>query len=83
MLTIQNHYKLIAEGFTTTKYGSTESWVVNDITERPGVYDIEIIRKISIFEDEIKVIRIIRELNETGCYLVLIIQDNKIIESRK
>lgn len=80
MLTIQNQYKIIAEGFTTTKHGTNEYWVVDDMAENEYSYDIRIIRKISIFEDEVKVIRILRELNETGCYLVMIFKDNKIID---
>ena len=80
MLTIKNLYKLIAEDVVVSKNGTNEHWVVDDITELLGVYDIRVLRKLGIFDTIIRTIRIQREKNELGMYSVQIIQAGRIID---
>jgi len=80
MLTIKNLYKIIAEDVVLSKNGTNEFWIVNDIDEITGVYDINILRKMGIFDTIKRTIRIQREKNELGMYSVQIIQDSKIID---
>ena len=80
MLTIKNLYKIIAEDVIVSKNGTNEFWIVNDIDEIAGVYDINILRKLGIFDTIKRTIRIQREQNELGMYSVQIIQDGKIID---
>ena len=80
MLTIKNLYKLIAEDVVVSKNGTNEHWVVDDITELLGVYDIRVLRKLGIFDTIIRTIRIQREKNELGMYSVQIIQEGLIID---
>jgi hypothetical protein len=80
MLTINNLYKIIAEDVVVSKNGTNEFWIVNDIDEIAGVYDINILRKLGIFDTIKRTIRIQREQNELGMYSVQIIQDGKIID---
>ena len=80
MLTIHNLYKVIAETFVVSKNGKNEHWVVNDIDEMAGVYDINVLSKLGIFDTIKRTIRIQREKNELGMYSVQIIQSGKIID---
>ena len=80
MLTINNLYKIIAEDVIVSKNGTNEFWIVNDIDEIAGVYDINLLRKLGIFDTIKRTIRIQREQNELGMYSVQIIQDGKIID---
>ena len=80
MLTIHNLYKVIAETFVVSKNGKNEHWVVNDIDEMAGVYDINVLSKLGIFDTIKRTIRIQREKNELGMYSVQIIQNSKIID---
>ena len=80
MLTIKNLYKIIAEDVVVSKNGTNEFWIVNDIDEITGVYDINILQKQGIFGTIKRTIRIQREQNELGMYSVQIIQDGKIID---
>lgn len=80
MLTITNLYKIIAEDVVVSKNGTNEFWIVNDIDEIAGVYDINVLRKLGIFDTIKRTIRIQREQNELGMYSVQIIQDGKIID---
>ena len=82
MLTIKNLYKLIAEDFVVTRANGNEHWVVDDIVEQPELwaYDIRILRKMGIFDTIERTIRIQRNKNELGLYLVMVIQDKKLID---
>ena len=82
MLTIENLYKIIAEDFVVSKNGTNEHWVVDDIVEQPELwaYDIKILRKMGIFDTIERTIRIQRNKNELGLYLVMIIQNKKLID---
>ena len=80
MLTIKNLYKIVAETFVASKNGTNEHWVVNDIDEMVGVYDINVLSKLGIFDTIKRTIRIQREQNELGLYSVQIIQDGFIID---
>ena len=80
MLTIKNLYKIIAESFVVSKNGTNEHWVVDDITERLGVYDFLVLSKLGIFDTIVRTIRIQREKNELDLYSVQIIQEGFIID---
>ena len=80
MLTIENIHKIVAESFVVSKNGTNEHWVVNDIDEMAGVYDVNLLRKLGIFDTIKRTIRIQREKNELGLYSVQIIQSGKIID---
>ena len=80
MLTIKNLYKIIAETFVVSKNGKNEHWVVNDIDEMTGVYDINVLSKLGIFDTIKRTIRIQREKNELDMYSVQIIQEGFIID---
>jgi hypothetical protein len=80
MLTIENIHKIVAESFVVSKNGTNEHWVVNDIDEMAGVYDINVLSKLGIFDTIKRTIRIQREQNELGMYSVQIIQSGKIID---
>ena len=80
MLTIKNQYKLVAETIVVSKDGINEHWVVDDVAEMPGVYDIVVLRKLGIFDTIKRTIRVVREKNELGMYSVQIIQRGKIID---
>lgn len=82
MLTIENLYKIIAEDFVVSKNGTNEHWVVDDIVEQPELwaYDIKILRKMGIFDTIERTIRIQRNKNELGLYLIMIIQNKKLID---
>lgn len=80
MLTIKNLYKLIAEDVVVSKNGTNEFWIVDDVTELPDVYDIQLLIKMRIFDKIARTIRIQREQNELGMYSVQIIQSGKIID---
>jgi predicted DNA-binding protein YlxM (UPF0122 family) len=80
MLTINNQYKLVAEDIVVSKNGINEHWIVDDVAEMPGVYDIVVLRKLGIFDTIKRTIRVIREKNELGMYSVQIIQRGKIID---
>ena len=80
MLTIKNQYKLVAEDIVVSKNGTNEYWIVDNISETPGVYDIIVLRKQGIFDTIKRTIRILKEKNELGMYSVLIIQRGKIID---
>lgn len=80
MLTIKNLYKVIAEDIVVSKNGTNEHWVLDDVTELSGVYDIRVLRKMGIFDTIVRTIRIQREKNELKMYSVEIIQSGKIID---
>jgi predicted DNA-binding protein YlxM (UPF0122 family) len=80
MLTIKNQYKLVAEDIVVSKNGTNEHWIVDDVAETPGVYDIIVLRKQGIFDTIKRTIRVIKEKNELGMYSVQIIQRGKIID---
>ena len=80
MLTIQNIDKIIGKGFMTDVNTIRKHWIVNAVTSRPGVYDITILSKLGIFDTIQKIIRLIRDKNELGMYLILIIEDNRIVD---
>ena len=80
MLTITNLYKIIAEDVIVSKNGTNEHWVVNDIEKMAGVYDINVLSKLGIFDTIKRTIRIQREKNELDMYSVQIIQDGFIID---
>jgi len=80
MLTIKNKYKLVAETIVVSKNGTNEHWVVDDVIQLPGVYDIIVLRKQGIFDTIKRTIRILREKNELSMYSVKIIQRGKIID---
>jgi len=80
MLTIENQYKLVAETIVVSKNGTNEHWVVDDVIQLSGVYDIIVLRKQGIFDTIKRTIRILREKNELGMYSVKIIQRGKIID---
>ena len=80
MLTIENIHKIITQSFVVSKNGLNEHWVVNDIDLMTGSYDINILRKLGIFDSIKRTIRIQRETNELGMYSVQIIQQGKIID---
>jgi len=80
MLTIKNQYKLVAEDIVVSKNGTNEHWLVDDVIELPGLYDIIVLRKQGIFDTIKRTIRIIKEKNELGMYSVQIIQRGKIID---
>jgi len=80
MLEIKNQYKLVAESFVVSKNGTNEHWVVDDVAEMPGVYDIIVLRKLGIFDTIYRTIRLMKEKNELGLYSVQIIQQGKIID---
>ena len=80
MLTIKNLYKIVAETFVASKNGTNEHWVVNDIDKMAGVYDINVLSKLGIFDTIKRTIRIQREKNELDMYSVQIIQEGFIID---
>jgi predicted DNA-binding protein YlxM (UPF0122 family) len=80
MLTIKNQYKLVAETIVVSKNGTNEHWVVDDVIQLPGVYDIIVLRKQGIFDTIKRTIRIVREKNELCMYSVKIIQRGKLID---
>ena len=80
MLTIKNLYKVIGKSFVVSKNGTNEHWVVNDIEEMAGVYDINVLSKLGIFDIIKRTIRIQREKNELDMYSVQIIQEGFIID---
>jgi hypothetical protein len=80
MLTIKNQYKLVAEDIVVSKNGVNEHWVVDDIAEMPGAYDIIVLRKLGAFDTIFRIIRINKEKNELGMYSVQIIQEGIVID---
>ena len=80
MLTIKNQYKIVAESFVVSKNGLNEHWIVDDVDEKPDVYDILVLRKLGAFDTIFRIIRINKEKNELGMYSVQIMQDFKIID---
>ena len=80
MLEIKNQYKLVAESFVVSKNGLNEHWIVDDVAETPGSYDIVILRKLGIFDTIARTIRIMKEKNELGLYSVQIIQEGIVID---
>lgn len=80
MLTIKNIHKIITQSFVVSKNGTNEHWVVNDIEEMAGVYDINVLSKRGIFDTIKRTIRIQREKNELDMYSVQILQDGFIID---
>jgi hypothetical protein len=80
MLEIKNQYKLVAESFVVSKNGMNEHWVVDDVDEKLGVYDILVLRKLGAFDTIFRIIRINKEKNELGMYSVQIIQEGLVID---
>ena len=80
MLTINNQYKIVAETIVVSKNGANEHWIVDDVAEMPGVYDIVVLRKLGIFDTIFRIIRINKEKNELGMYSVQIIQEGLVID---
>ncbi len=80
MLEIKNQYKLVAESFVVSKNGINEHWIVDDLDEKPGVYDISLLRKLGAFDTIFRIIRINKEKNELGMYSVQIIQEGIVID---
>jgi hypothetical protein len=80
MLTIKNQYKLVAESFVVSTNGANEHWIVEDLKEMPGVYDIIVLRKLGAFDTIFRIIRINKEKNELGMYSVQIIQEGIVID---
>jgi len=80
MLTIKNQYKLVAETIVVSKNGANQHWIVDDVAEMPGVYDIVVLRKLGIFDTIFRIIRINKEKNELGMYSVQIIQEGLVID---
>lgn len=80
MLTIKNYNYLMSKGFVTDVNTIRKNWFINEVKELSGVYDITIMRKVSIFEDEILTIRIQREKNELDMYSIQIIKEGNIID---
>jgi len=80
MLTIKNQYKLVAETIVVSKNGANEHWIVDDVAEMPGVYDIIVLRKLGAFDTIFRIIRINKEKNELGMYSVQIIQEGLVID---
>ena len=80
MLTIKNIDKIITHSFVLSNRGTIEHWEVNDIDEMAEVYDVNLLRKLGIFDTIKRTIRIQREKNELDMYSVQIIQDGFIID---
>jgi hypothetical protein len=80
MLTINNQYKIVAETIVVSKNGANQHWIVDDIAEMPGVYDIIVLRKLGAFDTIFRIIRINKEKNELGMYSVQIIQEGIVID---
>ena len=80
MLTIKNQYKLVAETVVVSNNGANQHWIVDDIAEMPGVYDIIVLRKLGAFDTIFRIIRINKEKNELGMYSVQIIQEGIVID---
>jgi hypothetical protein len=80
MLTIKNQYKLVAETIVVSNNGANQHWIVDDIAEMPGVYDIIVLRKLGAFDTIFRIIRINKEKNELGMYSVQIIQEGIVID---
>jgi hypothetical protein len=80
MLEIKNQYKLVAETIVVSKNAANEHWIVDDIAEMPGVYDIIVLRKLGAFDTIFRIIRINKEKNELGMYSVQIIQEGIVID---
>ena len=80
MLTIENIHKIITQSFVVSKNGTNEHWVINDIEKMAGVYDINVLSKLGIFDTIKRTIRIQREKNELDMYSVQIIQEGFIID---
>lgn len=80
MLEIKNQYKLVAETIVVSKNGANEHWIVDDVAEMPGVYDIIVLRKLGAFDTIFRIIRINKEKNELGMYSVQIIQEGIVID---
>jgi hypothetical protein len=80
MLTIKNQYKLVAESFVVSTNEANEHWIVDDLHEKPDVYDIVVLRKLGAFDTIFRIIRINKEKNELGMYSVQIIQEGIVID---
>jgi hypothetical protein len=80
MLEIKNQYKLVAESFVVSKNGINEHWIVDDLDEKPDVYDILVLRKLGAFDTIFRIIRINKEKNKFGMYSVQIIQEGLVID---
>jgi len=80
MLEIKNQYKLVAETIVVSKNGLNEHWIVDDVDEKLGVYDILVLRKLGAFDTIFRIIRINKEKNELGMYSVQIIQEGLVID---
>jgi predicted ABC-type ATPase len=80
MLTINNHYKIVAESFVVSKNGLNEHWTVDDVAETPYVYDIRVLRKVGIFDTMERTIRVNREKNKLEMYSVQITAGGHIID---
>jgi len=80
MLEIKNQYKLVAETIVVSKNGANEHWIVDDLDEKPDVYDILVLRKLGAFDTIFRIIRINKEKNELGMYSVQIIQEGIVID---
>ncbi len=80
MLKIKNQYKIVPETIVVSKNAVNEHWIVDDINEMPGVYDIVVLRKLGIFDTIFRIIRINKEKNELGMYSVQIIQEGIVID---
>lgn len=80
MLTIKNYINIVSFGFVTDVNTIRKHWIVNSIREMPGTYDITILRKVSIFEDEELTIRILREKNPLDMHTLQIIKEGNIID---
>jgi hypothetical protein len=80
MLTIENIHKIIAESFVVSNREVNKHWIVDDVNELPYVYNIRVLRRVSIFDTMEMTIRILREKNELGMYSVQITAGGHIID---
>ena len=80
MLTIKNYYKLVTETIVVSKNGLNEHWIVDDVAEMQGVYDIRVLRKLGIFDTMERTIRVNREKNKLEMYSVQITAGGHIID---
>lgn len=80
MLTIKNYINIVGKGFVTDVNTIRKHWIVNSIREMTRTYDITILRKRSIFEDEELTIRILREKNPLDMHTLQIIKEGNIID---
>ncbi len=53
---------------------------MEDLKEKPDVYDIVVLRKLGAFDTIFRIIRINKEKNELGMYSVQIIQEGIVID---